>query len=46
MYLHNDLAFRFLGIYFTDVLALCKMMYIEEYALKHYNINGKRLEAA
>ena len=46
MHLYNDLAFPFLGIYFTDVLVLCKMVYIEEYALKNYNINGKRLEAA
>lgn len=46
MYLYNDLAFPFLGFYFTDALVLCKMMYPEESALKPYNINGERLEAA
>ena len=45
MHLCYDLAFPFLGIYFTDVLALCKMTCIEEYALKHDSCKGKRLEA-
>lgn len=32
MYLYNDLAFPFLGFYFTDALVLCKTMYPEESA--------------